>query len=48
MFKNDDKKNMQLFVPAYVSLKVKSIQQIEIKDLIAQINCVLIIAILID
>lgn len=48
MQKDDDKKSIQLFIPAYVSLKIKSIQQIEIKDLIAQINSVLIIILLTD
>ena len=46
--KNSSKKTVQLFVPVYTSLKVKSIKQIEIKDLIAQINCVLIIMFLIE
>jgi hypothetical protein len=41
--KDSTKKTAQLFVPVYSSLKVKSIKQIEIKDLIAQINCILII-----
>ena len=41
--KDSSKKTAQLFVPVYSSLKVKSIKQIEIKDLIAQINCILII-----
>jgi hypothetical protein len=42
------KKIAQLFVPAYSSLKVKSIKQIDIKDLIAQLSCVLIIVFLIE
>jgi hypothetical protein len=46
--KDSVKKIAQLFVPAYSSLKVKSIKQIEIKDLIAQLNCVLIIVFLIE
>ncbi len=45
--KDISKKTVQLFVPVYSSLKVKSIKQIELKDLIAQINCVLIIMFLI-
>jgi hypothetical protein len=48
MRRDPEKKSIQLFVPAYVSVKIKSIQQIEIKDLIAEINCVLIIILLID
>lgn len=48
MLRDDKKKNIQLFIPAYVSVKVKSIQKIEIKDLVAEINCVLIIILLID
>lgn len=48
MLRDDKKKSIQLFIPAYVSVKVKSIQKIEIKDLVAEINCVLIIILLID
>lgn len=48
MLKDDKKKSLQLFVPAYVSLKIKSIQKIDIKDLIAEVNCVLIIILLTD
>lgn len=46
--KDSAKKTAQLFVPVYTSLKVKSIKQIEIKDLIAQLNCVLIIIFFIE
>jgi hypothetical protein len=39
----DTGKETQIFVPAYVSLKVKNIQELKFKDLEANIHCVLII-----
>lgn len=38
----------QIFVPAYISLKVKHIQELNIKDLIAKIHCVLIVTLYVD
>ena len=37
----------RIFVPAYSSLKIKSFQEIDIKDRIASVNCVLIISLLV-
>jgi hypothetical protein len=38
-----DQNKVQLYVPVYLSLKIKSIQEISLSELLARIGCVLIV-----
>jgi hypothetical protein len=44
----DSEKAVQIYVPIYISLKVKSIQDLNIKDLVAKIQTVLIVTLYVE